>query len=122
MRAEMLSIEKENDNEEMGLDHGTGGGCGVRGRLFGRLCFAQEPGNTTTPGVNWTAMYDYCRNVLTGNTSPAVNDFVGMGSYCQNASATGNFSPDGMMGNGGMMGGRGEMMGNRSVGRSMMGW
>ncbi len=98
--------------------------------FLGGSVFAQEPGNTTSPSVNWTAMYDYCRNIVTGNTTTADNDFTEMRSFCQNSTANGNFGPGGMMSNGGMMGGytgngsygHGGMMGNRSTGRGMMGW
>lgn len=89
--------------------------------FLGGAVFAQEPGNPPAPSVNWTAMYDYCRGIMTGNTTATDNDFDGMSGYCQNSTATGNFSAGGMMGNGGMMG-SGGMMGNRSFGPGMMGW
>ncbi|MDO8578620.1 MAG: hypothetical protein Q7R50_05515 [Dehalococcoidales bacterium] len=98
--------------------------------FLGGSVFAQNTGNNTAPTVNWTAMADYCRNIFTGNTTVAENDFSEMRSFCQNASATGNVGPGGMMGSGGMMGGytangtygTGGMMGNRSTGRGMMSW
>lgn len=94
--------------------------------FLGGSVFAQNAGNNTTPTVNWTAMADYCRSIFTGNTTVADSNVSGMRSYCQNATAAGNFEAGGMMDNGGMMGGYtgngtyapGGMMGNGG----MMGW
>ena len=93
--------------------------------FLGGSVFAQNQGTNTAPTVNWAAMYDYCRNIMTGNVTPTANDFTQMRTNCQNAIATGNVSPGGMMGNVGMMDtmmDNGGMMGNGSTGRGMMGW
>jgi hypothetical protein len=85
------------------------------GLIFaGGAALAQTP-NSTATGVNWTAMYNYCRNVIAGNNTAADADYNTMRNFCQNATASGNFGP-------GMMGGRTGMMGNGSPGRGMMGW
>ena len=90
--------------------------------FLGGSAFAQNAGGTSTSGVNWTAMHDYCRNIMTGNPTLTDNDFSQMQGYCQDATVTGSFSQGGMMGNSGMMGGGRGMMGDLSSGRGMMGW
>ena len=105
--------------------------------FLGGSAFAQNQGTNTIPTVNWTAMADYCRNIMTGNATPTANDFTQMLGYCQNATVAGNvgtcggaravgmmggYTGNGTYGDGGMMGGGSGMMGNRSPGRGMMGW
>ena len=92
--------------------------------FLGGSVFAQNTSNNTAPTVNWTAMADYCRSIFTGNSTVADNDFTEMRSFCQNATANGNFGHGGMMGGytGNGTYGPGGIMGNRSTGRGMMGW
>ena len=75
--------------------------------FVGGAAFAQTP-NGTPPGVNWTAMYDYCRNFIAGNNTATDNDFNEMRGFCQNSTESGNFGPG--------------MMGRGYAGRGMMGW
>lgn len=90
------------------------------GVLFaGGAVFAQEAGNTTGASPNWTAMYEYCRGVLTGNVTPGGTNVSG---YC--GVAPGDVNAAGGRGCGaGAIGTRpGGMMGNGSPGRGMMAW
>lgn len=91
--------------------------------LWGGAVFAQEPVNPqgqVARSGSWTGMQDYCRGIMSGNTTATIN-WTEMHGYCQNASGmmgAGNIT-GGMMSGGGMM--RGGMMGNGSFGRGMMG-
>jgi hypothetical protein len=92
------------------------------GILFlGGSAFAQTNGNSTTPSVNWTAMYDYCRNLISGNGTAGLPDFDDMpcGAFADNTSIDAN-----NVGVPGAYGayGPGGMMGGNFGGHGMMGW
>ncbi len=82
--------------------------------FWGGAVFAQEPVNPQgqfAGSGNWTGMQDYCRGIMSGNTTATINR-TEMRSYCQNAG--------GIMGAGNITGG-GMMSGGGSFGRGMMG-
>jgi hypothetical protein len=91
------------------------------GLIFvGGAAFAQTP-NGTGPSVNWTSMYNYCRNFIAGNNTAADPDFDQMRGYCQNATESGNYGGCPVAGTGYNVGPNG-MMGGGYAGRGMMNW